>query len=565
MSSDVVLTAAMRNNLLSLQNTQRMIDTVQLRLATGLKVNSALDNPQSFFTSQSLNNRASDLGRLLDSIGQSIRTIEEADTGVTAMSKLLTQAQAITQSARDTLAASEGEARALGNVDLRNVADLTTLGITTGDQFTISTIDNNGNVASEVITIVTGDTAASLAAKITNAFADDGNDKIIKASVTGEGFLSIESIDGRSFRIEDGVSTATTVIGAAGFQALGLGDYFTTENFNNAGAAGTRQAATIVAGNTLTSITMYESTADLAEAGDTIVGNTFRDSSGNTLMGGFAAGNIMNFSVRTESGTQNVNVTLTANTSFQNVVDAINQNVNVKDLIQANFNSATGQLSFTSLSDQVQTFTIGATTAGNAATFDLGFGDPTGKLDPMVTATAIPQSRSFSFNSSTQALDALAKDYNTIRQQIDDLAGKDANYRGINLLNGDNLTTYFNEDNTSKLVTEGANFTANGLGLTEATFRSGSAIELSATQTRQALNEVRSFGSSLSNNLSIIQTRRDFTESTITTLKAGATDLVGADDNEEGANLLALQTRQALGVTSLSLASQSQQSVLRLF
>jgi hypothetical protein len=53
-SSDVVLSAALRNNLLSLQGTQRLIDTVQLRLATGLKVNSALDGPQQFFTSQSL-------------------------------------------------------------------------------------------------------------------------------------------------------------------------------------------------------------------------------------------------------------------------------------------------------------------------------------------------------------------------------------------------------------------------------------------------------------------------------------------------------------------------------
>ncbi len=70
---------------------------------------------------------------------------------------------------------------------------------------------------------------------------------------------------------------------------------------------------------------------------------------------------------------------------------------------------------------------------------------------------------------------------------------------------------------------------------------------------------------SIANDLSIVQFRRDFTEQTINTLQAGADDLVVADQNEEGANLLALQTRQALGTTSLSLAAQSQQSVLRLF
>ena len=68
MVSEVTLAPALRNNLLSLQNTQRLIDDTQLRLATGLRVNSALDNPQNFFTSQSLNNRASDLTRLLDGI-----------------------------------------------------------------------------------------------------------------------------------------------------------------------------------------------------------------------------------------------------------------------------------------------------------------------------------------------------------------------------------------------------------------------------------------------------------------------------------------------------------------
>ena len=75
MSSDVVLTSALRTNLQSLQNTQRLIDETQLKLATGLSVNSALDNPQNFFAAQNLDNRANDLNRLLDGIGQSVRTI----------------------------------------------------------------------------------------------------------------------------------------------------------------------------------------------------------------------------------------------------------------------------------------------------------------------------------------------------------------------------------------------------------------------------------------------------------------------------------------------------------
>jgi hypothetical protein len=94
-STDVVLSAALRNNLLSLQGTQRLIDTVQLRLATGLKVNSALTVPSSSSHRNPLSNRAGDLGRLLDGINLSIRTIEEADKGVTALTNLIEQAQSV--------------------------------------------------------------------------------------------------------------------------------------------------------------------------------------------------------------------------------------------------------------------------------------------------------------------------------------------------------------------------------------------------------------------------------------------------------------------------------------
>ena len=125
MSSDIVLSSALRNNLLSLQSTQRNIDTAQLRLATGLRVNSALDNPQNFFTAQSLNNRASDLTRLLDGIGQSVRTIEQANTGVETLGQLLDQAESIALEAQSEIRASEGFTRTRGNVDLTNVPDLT--------------------------------------------------------------------------------------------------------------------------------------------------------------------------------------------------------------------------------------------------------------------------------------------------------------------------------------------------------------------------------------------------------------------------------------------------------
>ena len=562
MSSDVVLTAALRSNLLSLQNTQSLIDRTQLRLATGLRVNSALDSPQNFFTSQSLDNRAGDLSRLLDGIALSIRTIETADNGITALTSLVENAQSIVSSARDELAASEGEARAVGTVDLSDVADITTLdpGIAAGDNFRIFTTDDSGAQISEEITIAAG-TAASLAAQITDAFADNQNGEIT-ATITDEGFLSIQSSDGRSFRIVDGdvAGPGATPITLAGFAALGL-DRFFEDEARSAGAGTNLASTTIVAGNTVESISLFEGVGDLVEAGDTIANVAgYTDSDGNVALQVDAATTIQ-LVVNDAAGTSTVAVTGAA--TFQDLVDSVNQNANVNQLISANFDSGTGTISFTSLADSVENIQIVIDDNAAGETFNIGLGDPSGNLDP-ITTNGGPDDVVISFNSSTQALDSLAADYNVLREQIDRLV-VDASFRGVNLLNGDDLTTFFNEDNSSSLITNGVTFTANGLGITEASFRSSTEIELSAVQARDALNSVRSFGSSLANNLSIIQTRQTFTQQTINTLTSGSDDLTVADQNEEGANLLALQTRQQLGVTSLSLAAQSQQSVLALF
>ena len=107
--SNISLTASMRSNLLSLQNTQSLMDTTQERLSTGKKVNSAIDNPSSYYTAQSLNNRASDLSSLLDSMGQAIQTIKAADEGIEAITTFAQQAKAIAQSAADSNDGTERE------------------------------------------------------------------------------------------------------------------------------------------------------------------------------------------------------------------------------------------------------------------------------------------------------------------------------------------------------------------------------------------------------------------------------------------------------------------------
>jgi flagellin len=156
--------------------------------------------------------------------------------------------------------------------------------------------------------------------------------------------------------------------------------------------------------------------------------------------------------------------------------------------------------------------------------------------------------------------------YNDLLTQIDQLAG-DSSYNGINLLNGDNLKVTFNENGTSSLSIKGVKFDSTGLGLSAVSgngFQDNNNINNTISTLNTALTSLRSQAAGFGSNLSTVQTRQDFTKDLINTLQTGAENLVLADTNQEGANLLALQTRQQLAITSLSLASQADQAVLKI-
>lgn len=161
----------------------------------------------------------------------------------------------------------------------------------------------------------------------------------------------------------------------------------------------------------------------------------------------------------------------------------------------------------------------------------------------------------------------LASQFNSLLPQIDQLAG-DAGFNGVNLLGGNDLTIVMNEDGTSKVVVTSFNDTVAGdISINNAAnnWAAGTDISAASTQLTTALTTLRSQAQSLSSNLSTVQIRQDFTKAMINTLNNGADSLTLADSNEEGANLLALQTRQQLSTTALSLAAQADQNVLRLF
>ncbi|MDW8324171.1 MAG: flagellin [Burkholderiales bacterium] len=178
-------------------------------------------------------------------------------------------------------------------------------------------------------------------------------------------------------------------------------------------------------------------------------------------------------------------------------------------------------------------------------------------------------------NSGT-ILGGLATQYNEAVRQLNNFQ-QDASYKGVNFLTGSTtLTVNFNENASTSLVMNGFNATASGLAISGGTasgvgtITSGdmdTAAELNGIEAtlNAALATLRTRSSELAANLSVLTYRQTFITDMVNTLKDGATKLTVADTNEEGANMLMLQTRQQLGVTSLSLASQAAQSILRLF
>jgi flagellin-like hook-associated protein FlgL len=164
----------------------------------------------------------------------------------------------------------------------------------------------------------------------------------------------------------------------------------------------------------------------------------------------------------------------------------------------------------------------------------------------------------------------LATQFDALRTQIDQLAG-DSGFNGINLLDSTNsadLVLTLNEDGSSTVTISAVDFTVGGdLAVAASNNNWGTVAEIqdATDDLTDALITLRSQAQAFGSNLSTVQIRQEFTKAMINTLQVGADNLTLADSNEEGANLLALQTRQQLSTTALSLASQASQAVLRLF
>ncbi|MGB6398118.1 MAG: flagellin [Bradyrhizobium sp.] len=206
--SSIVLSAAVRQNLLSLQDTAALLSTTQNRLATGNKVNSALDNPTNFFTAQGLNNRASDINNLLDSIGNGVQVLQAANTGITSLQKLVDTAKSIANQVLQTTTGYTTKANVTTTVGaVGSAADLTTGGTTSLQGKTVILTPATGPALTLTFSnVVAAGNVNSLAA-LNTAISAAGIG--VTASISLTGFLTFTSNN------DNASQTITTAGGAA--------------------------------------------------------------------------------------------------------------------------------------------------------------------------------------------------------------------------------------------------------------------------------------------------------------------------------------------------------------
>ena len=568
-TNKIALTASMRSNLLSLKNTQKLFDSTQDKLSTGYKVNSAMDNPSSYFTAQSLNARADDLSTLLDSIGQAISTLQTADEGITSLQDFVSQAKSIANSARDTANVSAKvtstvkfdknalkSQKVVGDA-VPNAAAKDKMVIRYGDS---TKLTGTTNVKED--TLLSGIGMDEIAANEASIRVDGKEYQIVTKDKT-ENKMTYEIAKDSVFEFVSANGTTSYMVkDSAGKQITITGD-----------------GSAFTAGDRLTNAAV--GTVEVAEDGKTKMTVTFaKDDTGKALtefkeskltIEVNADATVKEFAetVETMIGTKVFEASIEDSNMVFKTLDTTSLEVTGK--IATAFGLDAGKEITLEADDTAESLRLKINALeGIAAEFD-----ENGKLvvksaegDDMVISGALAEKLGISgavTNGSNERA-AYAKQFDSVLKQIDELV-QDTSYKGINLLKGDNLTVVFNESRTSTLELKGVTFDSTGLGFTASKneWISTTDIDESLDQITKATSMLRAQASEFGQNLSTVQIREDFTENMINNLTTGADKLTLADANEEAANLLALQTRQSLATNSLSLASQSAQSVLKLF
>jgi flagellin len=605
MSSNITLTAGIRQNLLSLQQTSAELTSTQQALATGNKVNSAAENPSAYFTSQNLTNTANSLSALLDQIGQGQQTIDAATNGLTSLTSLLQQALSTAQQAQQaasgtisystitgTQTINPDSTQAIGSTAVSSA--VTASGVTASTQANVVLTSagiaalNTGHVltfqlgSGSAVTATFGttnnattfDDAAGLQTILNTAFT--AGTPAATATTDGSGDLTLTSDDlannftvagngtadiggggltvsaytkGSALTISNGTDTATFYY-VAGNASAANGTFTTATDLANAITnAASSVHGTIGATNDSGKLELTSSTDGITVGGALgsplgFSGSTYDDNYNSTLSG-FTANSTLTVQVGS-----NATQTITFGTGQNQVSTLAELNAQLTSLsgITATVDGS-GNLQFTPTS--TDPVTIGGTTSTLAS-----LGLTAGSVTPQATVETANSTRS-----------TLQENYNGLLTQINQLAG-DSSYNGVNLLAGDNLVVDFNPSGSSSLTITGVNFNSAGLGLdalSGSQFQDNNQINTVVSALNDAITQVQTQTETFGTNSGVINTRQTFETNMINTLQTGASSLVAADQNEESADLLTEQTQQQLEISALSIANQANQSVLKLF
>ena len=319
-----------------------------------------------------------------------------------------------------------------------------------------------------------------------------------------------------------------------------------------------------------------DSVKSLIDAAKGLVGKASQSGQNNTLTGtlttslkatdlvagtagagvvGMTSGKLIKLAVN--GGTAVTAVTLSATTTVQDVVDGINTNATLNPNGNGTAIKAAlvgGNLQITSSSGQ----TVALSSDDTDAKLQLLLGSKTNEGTAVAAAGT-------NFVDTTRK--SIATQFDDILKQIDQTI-QDSSYGGINLLQGQDLKVTFNETGTSSITVKSVNYTANGdLGIANSThsFISNDDVDVASANLKRASDKIAAQSAVFAANQTVIQNRSTFTKTLVDTLNAGADSLTAADQNQESANLLALNTQQQLAQSTLSLASQANAAITRLF
>jgi flagellin-like hook-associated protein FlgL len=533
--ADIALNSAVRSNLRSMQGTTELMNRTEERLSSGKKVNSALDNPSNFFTAQSLDRRSSDLSNLLDSVSNSVQTLKAADNGISSISDLVNQMKSTARSAQQSTSAVTTRG-GFTSAAITGATSANLLGSASNATVAAPALENNQTAAADI-------TSATLLTTAANA------DTLKTANAISAG--DTLTVNGKTIQFYADAATAT------------------------AGTADVKIALdTGTIGDVLTGITTALGAGSTATVEDGAITVTGADKTQSFTFGGTAATALglpttENAPVPSVLSGKTLEVkvgdldkkTITFG-SGDGQVDTLEElNAELKDSGASASIDSTGKLKIqTSNAYEDDTITIGGTLVSTDGSADADAGEIFEVAD-----TASATSSPVIDDTGKRARTDYRNDFNDTLDQIRTLA-KDASYNGVNLLAGDDLKVVFNEDGKSSLNIAGVDV-LDTLGLSALSgdeFMDSSSLDKVVSTLNSALSGLDSLSSKFGSQLSVVQTRQDFTKSMIGTLDDGSNTLTAADTNEEAANLATLQTRQSLIVSSLSISTSQEQNILQL-